>query len=188
VKCKQILAALAFAVLALSLVNCGAVKGQTNNLQSITLTASLINGVAPSSQTGIYNLPGDGDTIQLLATGTYTNTKTVDLTDQVTYQVIVDPNYTKDFNGNPLLPPCEAPSCPAPSTPPYTQCTVEYSPTGLITAVEPAVCTWVQQGTGWFFQGAYQVTATYQGITSQPIYIPVASEAGPGPNGECGPG
>jgi hypothetical protein len=190
VKFKNIVAALACALLVLSLAGCGAVKGQTNDLQSITLSASLINGVAPGSQTGIYNLQGDGGTIQLKAVGNYNNKKTLDLTNKVTYNVIVDPNYDQGYthgvNGT-LLPPCAAPACPVPSGPPYTQGTVEFSPTGLITAVEPATCTWVQEGTGWFFEGAYQVTVTFQGVTSQPIYIPVASEAGPWPNGACGP-
>lgn len=181
--CTRMFAVLACVLLAIALVGCGT----TNKLQSITLTASAINGQPPSSQTGIYDLKGDGGTIQLLATGQYSNDKTKDLTNDVTYTVIVDPNYTQDYTGKALLPPCKAPSCPVPSSPPYTQGTVEYSPSGLITAVEPAVCTWVQQGSGWFFQGAYQVTVSFGGITSQPIYIPVASQAGPGPNGECGP-
>jgi hypothetical protein len=181
---KTLFAALVCALLVFSMLGCGA----TNHLQSIQLTASLINGVAPTGQTGIYNLAGDGDTIQLQATGTYTNSKTEDLTTAVTYTVIVDPNYTQTYTGAALLPPCQAPSCPMPTSgPPYTQGTVEYSQSGLITAVEPAVCTWVEQGTGWFFQGAYQVTASFKGITSQPVYIPVASESGPGENGQCGP-
>jgi hypothetical protein len=183
VKRTQILTALTCALLALGTLGCGT----SNKLQSITLTASLINGEAPTGQDGIYNLEGDGGTIQLLATGTYTSKATKNLTNAVTYNVMVDPNYSEDYTGAPLLPPCQAPSCPNPSTPPFTQGTVEYSTTGLITAVEPATCTWVEQGTGWFFQGAYQVTATYDGITSQPIYIPIASAAGPGQNGQCGP-
>jgi hypothetical protein len=161
--------------------------GQSNKLQSIQLSANAINGVVQTTQSGIYNLQGDGGTIQLKATGQYSDSKTKDITSEVTYAVIVDPNYTTDFNNVALLPPCQAPSCPAPSSPPFTQGTVEYNGDGLITAVEPAVCTWVEQGTGWFFKGAYQVTASFEGVTSQPIYIPIASEAGPGTNGQCGP-
>jgi hypothetical protein len=183
VKYTKILTALACALLAVSLLGCGT----TNKLQTITLTASLINGQAPSGQTGIYNLEGDGGTIQLVATGEYTSGKTQDLSNVVKWQAIIDPNYTQDAYGAPLLPPCSPPSCPVPTAPPYTQGTLEFNQTGLITAVEPAKCTWVEQGTGWFFVGAYQVTATYGGIVSQPIYIPIASEAGPAPNGACGP-
>lgn len=182
-KRTNIFAALGCSLLVFCLVGCGS----TNKLESITLTASLINGVPPTGQSGIYNLQGDSSTIQLQAMGQYSNNKTVDLTNKVTYTVIVDPNYTKTYQDVALLPPCQSPSCPVPSTPPFTEGTVQYSNTGLITAVEPAVCTWVQQGTGWFFQGAYQVTASIAGITSQPVTIPVASASGPGTNGECGP-
>jgi hypothetical protein len=183
---KTLFAALACALLSFSMLGCGT----TNHLQSMTLSVTKINGVVPTAQTGIYNLQGDAATMQLKATGTYSSGQTKDLTNMVTYSAIVDPNYTQTFTGGvltTLLPPCQAPACPNPTGPPFTQGTVEYSPTGLITAVEPATCTWVQNGTGWFFQGAYQVTVSFEGITSQPIYIPVASEAGPGPNGECGP-
>ncbi len=181
---KNFFTALACALLALSLLGCGA----TNHLQSITLTALTENGGTISSQGGIYNLAGDGTTLQFQATGNYSNGKSVVLHGGgLVYKVIIDPNYTEDYHGNPLLPPCQAPSCPSPSSPPFTEGSVEYSSTGLITAVEPAVCTWVQNGTGWFFQGAYQVTATFGGVTSQPAYVPVASEAGPGTNGQCGP-
>jgi hypothetical protein len=190
VKYKHIFAALGMAVLALSLVGCGAFKGQTNDLKSITLTAVSINGSTPGSQTGIYNLEGDGGTIQLAATGVYSGGTSKDITSKVTFSVIVDPNYNQAYlhgTNTTLLPPCQAPNCPAGTAPNFTSGTVEYSSTGLITAVEPAVCTWVQQGTGWFFEGAYQVTVSFDGVTSQPVYIPVASEAGPWTNGACGP-
>jgi hypothetical protein len=181
---KTLLPALASAVLAVSMLGCGT----NNHLQSINLGILSQDGQVVTNQGGVYNLVGDGSTLQLQATGNYSNGKSVVLGGSgLVYNVIVDPNYTLDANGNPILPPCQAPACPSPSAPPYTQGSVEYSPTGLITAVEPAVCTWVQQGTGWFFQGAYQVTATYKGVTSQPAYIPVASKAGPGLNGACGP-
>jgi hypothetical protein len=183
---KTLLAGFACALLVFSMLGCG----QTNDLKSIQLTAALINNVVPTSQSGIYNLSGDGATIQLKATGVYSSGKTKDLTNMVTYSVIVDPNYTQTYTHQvltTLLPPCQAPACPNPSAPPFTQGTVEYSPTGLITAVEPATCSWEQDGSGWFFQGAYQVTVSFEGITSQAIQIPVASEAGPFANGACGP-
>ncbi|MFZ0478794.1 MAG: hypothetical protein WAL71_06570 [Terriglobales bacterium] len=189
-KRTNIFAALGCALLVFSLVGCGS----TNKLQSITLTASLIDGVPPSTQTGIYNLNGDSSTIQLQAMGEYSNSKSVDLTNKVTYTVVVDPNYNQGYlHGvlGTLIPPCQAPSspsappCPDPSSPPFTSGTVEYSQTGLITAVEPAVCTWEQSGS--FFIGAYEVTASLDGVTSQPVIIPVASEAGPWAGGACGP-
>lgn len=207
-KRTQILTALACALLALGSVGCGS----NNHLQSITLSAALVNGQAPTGQTGFTTLEGNGGTIQLLATGNYSNAKTKNLTSVVTYTVEVDPVNNVDAFGNTLLPPCAVGSCPSPTSPPYTSGTVSYSPTGLITAVEPATCTWVDiapvvtVGTAptpaWYYSGDYVVTATYDGITSQPFYIPIASSAGSqyyplseegnanylnNPTGACGP-
>lgn len=212
VKCKLVFAALACALLALSLVGCGAFAGSTNHLQTITLDVKYIDGVAPTSQTGFATLQGNGGTVQLQATGNYTNGKTVDLSNQVTWNAEVDPNYPQDAFGNALIPPCTPPSCPVPqSGPPYTSGTAEYNQTGLITAVEPATCTWVDiaplqngevQPPSWFYVGDYVVTVSYLGVTSNPIYIPVASSAGDqyypwqengnpayenNPSGACGP-
>ena len=202
---KTLLTMLTCALLALSSIGCGAFKGNTNYFQSITLDVSLINGVAPSSQTGFFTLQGNGGTMQLQPIGNYSSGGTKDLTTLVTYNVIVDPHYDMDAYGNTLDPPCATPCKVA------GQGTVEYSPTGLITAVEPATCTWVDiapivtVGTtptpAWFYVGDYMVTATYGGITSQPVYIPVASSAGDqyypwddidpanenNPDGLCGP-
>jgi hypothetical protein len=187
---KTLLAAVTCAFLVFIMLGCG----QTNNLQTIQLNAALINGVAPTSQGGFFTLQGNGGTIQLQAIGNYSNSKTKDLTNVVTYNVIVDPVNDVDAFGNTLLPPCQAPCQTA------GQGTVEFSKTGLITAVEPATCTWVDiapvGGTAsWFYSGDYQVTVTFQGITSQPVYIPVASSAGNqfyngvenNPTGACGP-
>ncbi len=184
VKRKTIFTAFACALLVFSMLGCGT----NNKLQSIQLNASLINGVAPSSQAGFFTLEGNGGTIQLQAIATYTNTKTKDLSNAVTYTMIVDPVNGVDAFGNPL---------PAPPE------TAQISITGLVTAVEPATCTWVDVSStpttpSWFYSGDYVVTATYQGVTSQPVYIPVASSAGspvyPYPNGvannptqQCGP-
>jgi len=175
--------ACAFLVLVLGLLGCGAFQGQTNYLQSIQLNVTLINGQSASGL--VINLDGAGATIQLQAIGTYNDKKTRDLTNKVTYIAIVDP----DLPGN-LLPPCQAPDCPVPAQPPYTSGTLEYSPTGLITAVDPAACTWDNSGTQqspiWSISADYIVTASFEGITSQPVFIPVGSAAYPG-GGSCGP-
>ena len=59
---------------------------------------------------------------------------------------------------------------------------MEYSSTGLLTAVEPATCTWIDIGPSgtpsWFYVGDYMVTVSYQGVTSNPIFIPIASSSG----------
>jgi hypothetical protein len=181
VKRKTLFAALACALLMFSMLGCGT----TNHLQSITLGASLINGVPPTGQSGFFTLKGNGGTIQLKATGNYSSGKTKDLTNQVTYAMIVDPVNGVDAFGNAL---------PAPPQ------TAQISVTGLVTAVEPATCSWVDISPdptkpAWFYAGDYEVTVTFEGITSQPVYIPVASSAGNpvyngitnNPSGLCGP-
>ena len=160
---KTFIAALGCALLATSFLGCGG----SNNLQSITLTVG--------SGSGFFNLKGIGGTLQLKATGEYSSTKTKDLTNLVAYAVVPDGN---DSNGVPL------------NAPPLT---VTMSPTGLMTAVDPAVCTWVNlqpdptKPPAWALSGSYKVTASFRGITSQPIFIGVASAAGPPPTGACGP-
>jgi len=187
VKLTNIFAALACALTVLSLASCGAFQGQTNDLQSITLGASLINGQPPSGQSGFFNLEGLGGTIQLQAIGNYTDKKTKDLTHQVKYTIMVDPLSNVDAFNFLLLPPCTGSPCPFPVGGPYTNGTVELDVTGLVTATEPAVCTWVDlapllngepQPPSWYYSGDYVVTASFEGITSQPVYIPVASSAG----------
>jgi hypothetical protein len=171
---KNFFAALSCALLVFSMLGCGS----SNHLQSVQLSAVQQNGQPITTQGGIYNLSGDGSTLQLAAYGVYSNGKSVLLNgDGVTYTMIVDPNYTEDAYGVTLLPPCIGPCTDS------AHGTAEISPTGLVTAVEPATCTWVDVSPGtsapsWFFEGAYQVTATYHGITSQPAYIPIASRAG----------
>ena len=184
-KRTNILAASGCALLLFSLLGCST----NNHLQSITLNVATVNGAAPSSQTGFVTLQGNGGTIQLQALGQYSNSSTPDITSKVTFNVVVDPSNNTDAFGNTLVPPCAVGSCPNPTqAPPYASGTVEYSQTGLITAVEPATCTWLDiapittSGTtptpAWFYSGDYVVTATYGGVTSQPIYIPIASSAG----------
>jgi hypothetical protein len=161
VNLKTLSAALACALLVFSMVGCGT----SNKLQSITLTVP--GGTA--LQGGVFNLKGDGSTMQLKATGNYSNSKTKDLSHVVTWNLIVDPNYTVDAFNHAL---------PAPGH------TIEISTTGLVTAIEPATCTWIDvapassANPSWFFVGAYQVTASFGGVISQPIYIPIASSAG----------
>ena len=162
---KRTIFSIAFlSLLAFCLASCGS----TDNLRTIQLTA-------PSTE-----LQGIGGTIQLQAQGTYAYGPNRDLTNQVTYTVIVDPNNQGTVGGTGILP-----------TPPNT---ITLSTTGLVTAVEPGVCTFNDVGTlttpVWVLTGDYEITATYRGVTSQPVYIGVASAAGPsGPpaNGACGP-
>jgi hypothetical protein len=156
VKRKTLISALGCVLLAISLWGCGG----TNKLQTITLT---IGGTG-----GTFNLKGIGGTLQLKATGNTSNSKTRDLTNVVTYTIVVDPVNNVDAFGNPLLPPPQ---------------TMTLSPTGLLTAVEPAVCTWVDVSSdpnkpSWAISGDYEITATFGGITSQPVFVAVSSSVG----------
>jgi hypothetical protein len=178
---KTLFTALACGLLIFSLLGCGT----SNKLQSITLGASLINGAPSKSQPGFFTLEGNGGTIQLQAIGNYSSGKTHDLSNVVTYTMVVDPINNVDAFGNPL---------PAPPQ------TAQISPSGLVTAVDPATCSWVDVSPdptkfAFFYSGDYKVTATFQGFTSQPLYIPVASSAGSpvyngvanNPTEQCGP-
>jgi hypothetical protein len=147
--------------------------GTTNKLQSVTLT--------PAGSGGFINLQGEGATIQFKAMANYTNKQSYDMTNKVIYTVT--PTGT-DVNGVPLLAPPQ---------------TVLVSPTGLITAVEPFVCSWFDENApadgvsgstlqpAWFLNGSYKVVATFRGVDSNPVYVAVASAGGNGPNGACGP-
>jgi len=192
---KTFFAALACALLVFSMLGCGT----SNKMQSIQVQAKLINGQPPSGQTGFINLVGNGGTIQLEAIAVFSSSKTKDISNQVTWNVVVDPAHGMDAFGNTLLPPCTAPCQTA------GEGTVEYNNTGLITAVEPATCTWIDivpldqkgnpQTPSWFYTGDYMVTVSFTGITSQPVFIPVASSGGNqfyngqenNPSGACGP-
>ncbi len=124
------------------------------------------------------NLVGEGGTLQLSVTGKYSSGDTRDLSNVVTY--IVTPQGT-DANGTAL------------SAPPQT---ITVSTTGLVTAVAPFVCTWVDVGTSstasWAISGSYEIVATFHGISSQPIFISVAAAVGSNSGGNnptlaCGP-
>ena len=153
------------AVLVLSLaVSLGCGGAAIGTLKTITLSAT------PST-----NLQGTGGTVQLHAIGVYSTSDTRDLTTKVTYTVTPTGS---DDTGAPLLAP--------PST-------MTLNVTGLATAVQPFVCTWVDTSGGasqpaWAVSGSYQVVATFKGITSQPVFISVASAASStSASGQCGP-
>jgi hypothetical protein len=163
VKRTTLFAAFACALLTFSLLGCGT----TNHLQTIQLTTA-----SSSATGGLFNVKGIGGTLQLVATGSYSSGQHKDLTSVVTYTVVPDPN------GIALAKPPE---------------TVTMSKTGLMTAVEPAACTWhddepdLTKTPSWVLTGSYIVTATFQGVTSQQAFVAVASLAGDGPGGACGP-
>lgn len=161
----KIFAALAAVSLLLSLPGCG--SPAIGDLKTITLSSNSTN------------LKGEGGTLQLFATGVYSTGTHQDLTARVTYNVSVSaaPNDV-DVNGN-LLP-----------APPQD---VLLNSTGMMTAVAPFACTWTDTAAAgsttatWAITGSYQVTATFGTVTSQPLFVTVASQTGNGPGAQCGP-
>lgn len=165
-KRTSILAAL---VAALTFTQLGCGGPALGNLQTLQLN------------TTSTELIGIGGTVQLSVSGRYTSTNAKNLSTVATY--VVTPTGT-DVNGNAL------------AAPPNT---ITISSTGLVTAVDPAVCTYGATGAsgsttpaGWYLTGSYQIVATYNGITSQPVFIGVASAIGSNsgsnnPDLLCGP-
>jgi hypothetical protein len=160
---KKLVITLSIALAFFGLLGCGT----SNHLQTITLTSG--------SSSGTFNIVGIGGTLQLKAIGNYSSTKTHDLSNVATYAVTP---VGQDIDGNAL------------AAPPQT---MTINPTGMATAVDPAVCTWINlqpdptKSPAWALTGSYQVIATYQGVSSQPVFIAIASAAGPAPTGLCGP-
>ena len=146
------------------LLQLGCGKPATGDLRSIELS------VTPST-----NLGGEGATTQMVVTGVYSTGFRQDITRRVTFAATA--SGTTD-TGVPLL------------APPNT---ITVSPTGLVTAVGPFACSWVDTSGGsdtptWALTGSYQLTATYIGITSQPVFIGVGSAASvTSKTGQCGP-
>lgn len=173
---KTLFAALASALLVFSMLGCGI----SNKLQSIQLSTSNKSAAPP----GTPNLKGEGGTIQLYTWGNYSNGKQKLLETvggAVAYQVSITPGSVDQFL-NPL------------PTPPQT---IQLSPTGLLTAVQPFICTWKNTASppatapAWALSGSYSLTATYLGFTTPPVFVAVASESGitssTNPTGACGP-
>lgn len=160
-----LLAALSVAMLLILLPGCG--DPAIGTLQSITLSTST------------SDLQGEGGAAQLTATGNYSSKATKNLSGNVTYTAT--PMGTTE--GGAALPPTSA-------TSPQT---ISVSTTGLVEAIAPFVCTYYNDGTVaspvWVLTGSYEIVATFGTVTSNPVYVGVASAAGTGPNdgGQCGP-
>ncbi len=177
-KRTNILAAL---LVTLSLISTGC--GTSDYVQSIEITTTT------GSSGGFFNLSGIDGTLQLVTNTVYHSGKTVPVTNSVTYTVM-----PVGCQSSGSQPPNE---CGA-ALPPYGPNTVPINSTGLMTAVS-GICTWIDVESGnplalptppqynWLYTGYYQVTATYNGMVSQPVAIGVGSAAGNAPDGTCGP-
>ena len=177
VKRKTLFAALACALLIFSMLGCGT----TNHLQSVQLSTSSTAEVAM----GTLNLKGVGGTLQLYAWGNYSSGAKKLLNNvNVVYAISITPGSAASTGvlGDPNANPAQ---------------TVQLTPNGLLTAVTPFACTWINEAVppatspAWAIDGTYSVTATYKGLTSPAAFVVVASEAGitdtTNPTGACGP-
>ncbi len=171
-KHTRILAAL-LGVVTILTTSCGV----GDKIGSVSVSAVGITG-------GTINLAGLGGTIQLKVTANYTSGKQIDETNFATYTVTNEGfYYSYDSNGDPTTQ----------NAMPTSPATLTINKTGMLTAVDPAVCSWVNLGTlqtpAWAYTGDYMIVAHYRGFTSQPIYIPLASAASGENNtdGQCGP-
>ncbi|MGA7403120.1 MAG: hypothetical protein WCC99_13840 [Candidatus Sulfotelmatobacter sp.] len=179
-KRTNILAAL---LVALSLISTGC--GTSDYVQSVQLTSTGAN------TGGFFNLSGQDGTLQLLVNEVYHSGKTIPVTNSVTYTVTPTGCQSSGDPSNP----CGTSPVPLPA---YGPTTVPIDSTGLMTAVA-SLCTWIDIPSGtppvlptppqynWLYTGYYQVTATYNGMVSQPVAIGVGSLAGNAPDGSCGP-
>lgn len=176
---KTLFTAVVCALLTFSMLGCGT----SNKLQSIQLSSS--NTAETPGST--LDLQGIGGTLQVYLWGNYSNgsAKLLNNVGGVAYQISITPGSTELSGGGYV---------PLTAVPPQT---VELSPNGLLTAVTPFACTWVNSATppatspAWAISGSYTLTATYKGLTTAPAYVAVASAAGitdtTNPTGECGP-
>jgi hypothetical protein len=145
----------------MGLASCG-----SYNLKTLDLAVVSSATLAAPCGTAV-NLKGLGGCVKLQATGNYSNFTSKDLTGRVTYHIVITPG-----------------SIPMPTPP--NGATVDA--TGMVTATIPGVCTWVQNNGNpitYATVGTYQLTATFGSVTSNPVYIPVASAASL--TGGCGP-
>jgi hypothetical protein len=152
--------------------------GSSDKVESVSMSVVGASG-------GTVNLYGLGSTLQLQVTTNYTSGKQVNETNFATFtSSIPTTSYVCqwDSSGN-----CTAEPMP---TPPQG---ITVSPNGLVTAVDPGTCSWVNVGTSsspaWAYSGYYQINATNHGFTSNPVFIPLASAASGQPiaQGLCGP-
>jgi hypothetical protein len=172
---KTLFTALACALLTFSMLGCGT----SDKLKSIQLSTSN-SSETPGSSLTLY---GVGGTLQMYVWGNYSNGKQALLGGSgVSYQVSSAPSgYAVTGSlGDPNASPAQTVQLTASS--------------GLLTAVTPFACTWVNTATtgtspAFAIAGWYTVTATYGSFTSPPAFVTLASAAGvpsvTNPDGLC---
>ncbi len=178
-KRTNILAAIA---VTLSLICSGC--GTSDSVKSITLS-----GVG----SGTFEVYGEGGTQQLVVIANYNSGKMIDVTNQSTFVATPTGYFVAGDGSQNALPDPYTSYNGISGTPPTT---IEISATGLVTAVQPFVCTFViTSGTAstptYGVSGSYQIVATYKGMQSNAQFLPVASADVYNPNdiadATCGP-
>ncbi|PSH03739.1 MAG: hypothetical protein CXZ00_10310 [Acidobacteria bacterium] len=146
--------------------------GQTYSLQTVSISA-LPTGQT-TEQVGTVILNGMGVTANIIVRANYTNTKSEVVTALATFDVVPVGNGIASYAAghltlddglpNPVLSPIN------------NHGDLQYNASGLITAVDPGVCTAITDSSKAIsLTGYYKVTATYKGVTSQPLYVALAS-------------
>jgi hypothetical protein len=151
--------------------------GSSDKVESVSMSVVGASG-------GTVNLYGLGGTLQLQVMTNYTSGKVVNETNFATFTIAPQGvQYNWNSSGTYTTSPMP--------TPPQG---ITISPNGLITAVDPGICSWINVSSSssspaWAYTGWYQITATNHGFTSNPVFIPLASAANgqPSANGLCGP-
>ena len=185
VKHKSIPAALLCVLALFASLGCGT----SNKLESIQISSSNTAEVDTGTVSIGINGPVAGP-IQLYVWGNYSSGKTKLLTSSLGWNMVVNPDSPDavDPSDNSLYP-----LAPLPNT-------LELSTTGLLTAINPSACTWLNSnygntkasGAAWSMVGNYMVTATYGSLTTPPVFVAMASAPGAAdektnPTGACGP-
>ena len=154
--------------------------GSSDKIESVSMNVVGASG-------GTVNLYGLGSTLQLQVIANYTSGKQVDQTNYATFIAIPDQNGAGECT---LWGSTQCMTFQQLPAPPQG---ITVSSNGLITSVDPGICSWINEGTSttpaWAYSGYYQITATFRGFTSNPVYIPLASAASGQPiaQGQCGP-
>lgn len=171
-------------ILAITLVALSLFSSSCGTSDKIASVSMQVVGVG----TGTVSLIGLGGTLQLQVLANYTSGKQIDQTNFSTYTVTSVGYYCTWSDGacnNPAVDQATMPSPPS---------TMTINKTGMVTAVSPAVCSWISttddfSTPGWAYTGYYMVTANFRQFTSNPVFIPIASAANnqAGMEGQCGP-
>lgn len=175
---------LSSSILAITLIALSLFSSSCGTSDKIASVSMQVVGVG----TGTVSLIGLGGTLQLQVLTNYTSGKQIDQTNFATYTIVSQGYYCTWSDGA-----CNNPGVDQ-ATMPASPNTLTINKTGMVTAVNPAVCSWISttddfSTPGWAYTGDYMITASFRGFTSNPVFVPLASAAlaQAGMEGQCGP-